>query len=66
MTEIVKYNNYMNSLKFGKFTSTDFNFLMALCSKLRDKDISEIVISFDELRKKRNISKHQQKNLFLI
>lgn len=52
MTEIVKYDNYMNNLKFKSFTTTDFNFLMVLCNKLRDKDVSEIVLSFEELRLK--------------
>ena len=52
MNEVVKYDNYMNGLKFTGFTATDFNFLMLLCSKLRDKDISEITISFAELRQK--------------
>ena len=52
MNEIVKYDNYMNSLKFTGFTAVDFNFLMMLCSKLRDKDVSEITIPFSELREK--------------
>lgn len=52
MNEIVKYDNYMNSLKFTGFTVIDFNFLMMLCSKLRDKGTSEITISFEELRQK--------------
>lgn len=52
MNEIVKYDNYMNSLKFTGFTATDLNFLMVLCNKLRNKDISEITISFEELRDK--------------
>lgn len=52
MNEIVKYDNYMNSLNFKRFTATDFNFLMVLCNKLRNKDVSEITISFDELREK--------------
>ena len=52
MNEIVKYDNYMNNLKFVGFTTTDFNFLMLLCSKMRDKDVSQISISFDELRLK--------------
>ncbi len=52
MNEIVKYDNYMNSLRFTGFTVTDFNFLMALCSRMRDKDITEITIPFEELRLK--------------
>jgi len=52
MNEIVKYDNYMNGLRFTGFTVTDFNFLMLLCSKMRDKNITEISISFNELRLK--------------
>ena len=52
MNEVVKYDSYMNSLKFTGFTTTDFNFLMLLCSKMRDKDTTELSISFDELRLK--------------
>ncbi len=58
MNEIVKYDNYMNNLRFKDFTTTDFNFLMVLCNKLRDKDITEIIISFDELREKTGYSQH--------
>jgi len=54
MNEIVKYDNYMNSLKFTGFTAMDFNFLMMLCNKLRDKDISKVTISFNEIREKTN------------
>lgn len=42
----------MNSLNFKGFTKTDFNFLMVLCNELRDKDLSEIDLSFQELRLK--------------
>lgn len=52
MNEIVKYDNYMNGLRFKGFTTIDYNFLMVLCNKLRDKETSEIIISFDELREK--------------
>lgn len=52
MNEIVKYDNYMNNLNFKGFTTTDLNFLMVLCNKLRDKETSEIIVSFDELREK--------------
>lgn len=52
MNDIIKFDNYMNALKFTGFTITDFNFLMLLCSKVRDKDISQITISFEELRLK--------------
>lgn len=61
MNEIIKYNNYMNSLKFTGFTTTDFNFLMMLCGKMRDKDITELTISFDELRLKTGYTQHPVK-----
>lgn len=61
MNEIVKYDNYMNGLKFAGFTVMDFNFLMMLCNKLRDKDTSEIMISFQELREKTKYTQHPTK-----
>lgn len=59
MNEIVKYDNYMNNLKFTGFTTTDFNFLMALCSRMRDKETNKIVFSFAELR---NITNYKKSN----
>ncbi len=52
MNEIVKYDNYMNGLKFTGFTAVDFNFVMLLCSKMRDKSTLKMTISFDEIREK--------------
>lgn len=49
MSEIVVYDNYMNQLNFNKFTSTDFNMLMALCSKERNQGTSQMTFTFDEL-----------------
>lgn len=51
MNEVVKYHNCMNSLKFTNFTAVDFNFLMALCSRMKNQDINKLVFSFEELRK---------------
>lgn len=59
MNEIVKYDNYINSLKFTGFTATDFNFLMTLCSRMRDKDTNEIIFSFAELR---SITEYKKSN----
>lgn len=59
MNEIVKYDNYMNSLKFTGFTTTDFDFLMALCSRMRDKETNKITFSFSELR---NITEYKKSN----
>lgn len=51
MNEVVKYHNYMNSLKFTNFTAVDFNFLMALCSRMKNQDTNKLIFSFEELRK---------------
>lgn len=50
MSEIVKYHNYMNSLIFNGFTVTDFNFLLSLCSRMKDKDLNRVTFTFTELR----------------
>ena len=50
MNETVKYNNDMNLLKFKGFTKIDMNILMVLCSKMKDKDIQEITLSFEQIK----------------
>lgn len=50
MNGIVKYQNYMNNLKFTGFTAVDFNFLMVLCSRMRDKGTNTLEFSFMELK----------------
>ncbi len=49
----------MNGLKFSGFTTIDFNFLMALCSRMRDIGTNEITFSFLELR---NITNYKKSN----
>lgn len=44
--DLVKYNNIMNQIAFTKFTTTDYNFLMMLCSKLRNQETNKMVFSF--------------------
>lgn len=50
MNEIVKYDNRMNLLKFKGFTKVDMNILMVLCTKMKDKDIEEITLSFEQIK----------------
>ena len=45
--EIVKYDNYMNRLQFKDFTQKDFDFLMAICSRMRDLDETKQTFDFD-------------------
>lgn len=57
MDNIVKYDNYMNSLRFSNFTQIDMNFLMTLCSIMKNSDTDKIRFSFDKLRNLTNYKK---------
>ena len=45
----VKYHNDMNYIRYVKFTQTDFDFFMAICSQVRNKGEREVEISYDDL-----------------
>lgn len=64
MNEIVKYDNYMNSLKFSSFTTVDLNFFMTLCSRMREKGTRKICLSFEELRELTNYKKSNSVSQF--
>ena len=51
MNEIVKYHNNFNSVALKNFSEVEINLLMAICSKLKNKDINEIKLEFSDLRK---------------
>ncbi len=61
MNEVVKYNNYMNSLSFKKFKAVELDILMTLCNKLRDNGTDIIVLNFSELKKLSGDTKHSNK-----
>lgn len=63
MHEIVKYDNYMNSLNFKNFTAMDLNMLMGICSKIRDNDEEYINFTFDEIRELTGYAGHTAKQL---
>lgn len=44
----VKYHNDMNAISTKNLNEVDLNVFMALCAKAKDKNISEIELSFDE------------------
>lgn len=50
MNEIVKYDNYINNLKFKNFSSTDLDFLMFLCAKMKNKNTEEMTFDFSDIR----------------
>lgn len=49
--KVVKYNNWLNELNFKSFTSMDSNFLFAICAAMKEREISEVEFTFDDLRK---------------
>lgn len=61
MNEIVKYNNTLNTLQFKDFTAMDYNVLMCLCHKLRNKGDKELVFTFKELKELTEFGNHSDK-----
>lgn len=49
--EMVKYDNLMNELSFRGFEQRDFDFLMALCSRMRNLGEEEQKFSYEYLMK---------------
>ena len=49
MEKIVKYNNYMNKLTFTDFTEVDLNFLMAVCSRMKELGEETQVFEYDTI-----------------
>lgn len=50
MNEIVKYDNTLNTLQFKDFTAMDYNILMCLCHKVRDRGQDILHFKFSELK----------------
>lgn len=48
--ETVVYQNEMNLVPLRKFTSTEIDIFFSLCNKLKEQDIKELTIPFEELR----------------
>lgn len=49
--EIVNYNNDMNTVALRKFNSTEMDIFIAICAKMKDKDLNIIEFDFDYLKK---------------
>ncbi len=62
--EVVKYDNFMNSLSFIGFETNDFNFLMAICARMRDLGEDEQTFNYDYLMELINWDKTQNIDLF--
>ena len=56
MSEIVKYGNQLNVLKFKGFQKTDMNLLMSLCAKMKDRSTEKVILKFSEIKEIANYS----------
>ena len=53
---IVKYNNDMNSVSFGKFKEKELDLFFSICFKVKELGLKEVELSFSELRELSNYS----------
>lgn len=65
INEIVQYDNKLNKTQFNDFTAIDFNFLMTLCAKLKNKGTSEIKLDFLEIKKATGYSTKNTNDRFM-
>ncbi len=59
--ETVVYKNEMNLVPLRRFTSTEIDIFFSLCNKLKEQDIKELTIPFEELRHLSNYYHRSQK-----
>ena len=45
------HKDFEKKLVFRNFTASELNFLMAICTKVRDKKENEVIFTFEELKK---------------
>lgn len=64
--ETVVYKNEMNLVPLRRFTSTEIDIFFSLCNKLKEQDIKELTIPFEELRHLSNYYHRSQKDLLKI
>lgn len=59
--ETVVYQNEMNLVPLRKFTSTEIDIFFSLCNKLKEQNMKELSIDFEELRHLSNYYHRSQK-----
>ena len=56
MNEVVKYNNNFNNISLRNFNANELDILMAICSRMKEKEEEVITFHFDKLKKLVNYS----------
>lgn len=63
--DIVVYKNEFNTIPLRNFTSIEMNLLFSIMSKLRDRGLTEVTLSFHELKNLSNYNKVHRLNMFV-
>ena len=50
VSEIVKYDNYLNQLALSGFSAVELDLLMTICAKMKNQELNSVKLSFDEIR----------------
>ena len=66
MNKVIKYDNFMNRLRFSNFTQVDLNFLMSLCSQMKEQNTNRMSFSFRELREMSGYTKSNSIKQFAL
>ena len=59
--ETVVYQNEMNLVPLRNFTNAEIDIFFSLCNKLKEQDVKELTIPFEELRYLSNYYHRSQK-----
>lgn len=62
--EIVKYDNFLNTIPLKGFTSFELDLLMVLCQRVRDKEDNVIQLPFTDLQKLMTLESNMTVNEF--
>ncbi len=57
---LIRYNNSMNTVPFGKFKEKELDLFFSICFKLKEQETKELVLNFSELKE---LSQYENRNL---
>lgn len=63
VSEIVKYDNYLNQLALSGFSAVELDLLMTICAKMKNQELDSVKLSFDEIRELAEYSKNSNDEL---
>lgn len=60
INNLIRYNNSMNTVPFGKFKEKELDLFFSICFKLKEQETKELVLNFSELKE---LSHYENRNL---